>query len=102
MIIMIKITESAIEKIKNLDKSGYYFRVFVRGGGCSGFQYGFELDDPTPDDLLINDLVLVDQISKEYLKGSILDYVKDLSGEYFILKNPNTKTTCGCGQSFSV
>src|SRR5512144_919146 len=81
-------------------------RIAVSGGGCSGFQYGFTLDDERHDDDRVFERegvgVLIDEVSLELLKGSQLDYVEDLMGSYFAIKNPNASSTCGCGSSFSV
>src|SRR5512134_2149530 len=85
---------------------GLRLRVAVSGGGCSGFQYGFTLDDERHDDDRVFERdgigVLVDEVSLELLKGSQLDYVEDLIGSYFAIKNPNASSTCGCGSSFSM
>ena len=81
-------------------------RVAVLAGGCSGFQYSFELDDsPQPDDLVIERggaKVVVDPVSLELLAGGKLDYADELMGSYFAVRNPNAKSACGCGTSFSV
>jgi iron-sulfur cluster insertion protein len=81
-------------------------RVAVSGGGCSGFQYGFTLDDARRDDDQVFERdgvgVLVDDVSLELLRGSELDFVEDLIGSYFVVKNPNATSTCGCGSSFSI
>ena len=81
-------------------------RVAVSGGGCSGFQYGFSIDDMRRDDdrEFARDgvSVLIDEMSLELLKGSELDFVEDLIGSYFVVKNPNATSTCGCGSSFSM
>ena len=81
-------------------------RVSVSGGGCSGFQYGFSLDNQQNDDDRIVERdgvgVLIDEVSLELLKGSQLDFVEDLIGSYFVVKNPNASSTCGCGSSFSL
>ena len=81
-------------------------RVAVLAGGCSGFQYKFELDShPQPDDLIIergSARVLVDSVSMDLLSGSELDYADELMGSYFAVRNPNAKSACGCGTSFSV
>jgi len=104
----ITLTNSASERIVsvlNKDKSSK-FRVYVTGGGCSGFQYGFKFDDDQAfDDDVIdfgNFQVLIDSLSYPYLFGSTLDFVEDLSGAKFVINNPNAKTTCGCGESFTV
>ncbi len=109
----INISESASLKIKEImmEEEGVpnpqgFLRVFVQGGGCSGFQYGFTLDDiKNEDDFIItNDTVslLVDSMSAQYLQGAEVDYRDDLNGAQFIIKNPNAVSTCGCGSSFSV
>ncbi len=81
-------------------------RVAVSGGGCSGFQYGFSLDDSqTQDDLVVERdgvEVLVDTTSMDLLRGAVLDYVEDLVGSAFQIKNPNATSSCGCGNSFAV
>lgn len=81
-------------------------RVYIMGGGCSGFSYGFMFDDKDKegDSVVINDDVtlVVDPMSYQYLVGSTVDYLEDLQGSRFIISNPNAKTTCGCGSSFSV
>ncbi len=82
------------------------FRVAVSGGGCSGFQYGFSIDDVRREDdreFAYDGVgVLIDEMSLELLKGSELDFVEDLIGSYFVVKNPNAASTCGCGSSFSL
>lgn len=104
----ITLTDSASKRILDVlgeDKSTQ-FRVYVTGGGCSGFQYGFKFDDDQAfDDDVIdfgNFKVLIDSLSYPYLYGSTLDFVEDLSGAKFVINNPNAKTTCGCGESFTV
>ena len=81
-------------------------RVAVSGGGCSGFQYGFTLDDQQHDDDRVFEHdgvgVVIDEVSLDLLKGSQIDFVEDLLGSYFVVKNPNASSTCGCGSSFSV
>ena len=104
----INVTESAQKRIQNLlpEYESNAFRVYVTGGGCSGFQYGFKFDSEEAFDDDVIDFghfrVLLDSLSYPYLYGSELDYVEDLSGAKFIIKNPNAKTTCGCGESFTV
>ena len=104
----ITLTNSASKRILSVlqeDKSSK-FRVYVTGGGCSGFQYGFKFDSETAfDDDIIdfdNFSVLLDSMSYPYLYGSTLDFVEDLSGSKFVINNPNAKTTCGCGESFTI
>jgi iron-sulfur cluster insertion protein len=104
------LTDSAMSRIANVmsanDELGTKFRVYVTGGGCSGFQYGFKFDSETAfDDDIIdfdNFSVLLDSMSYPYLYGSTLDFIEDLSGSKFVIKNPNAKTTCGCGESFTI
>ena len=105
----INVTKNALKRILDVIKkdsnSSLNFRVFVTGGGCSGFQYGFKFDDDVAfDDDVIqfdNFSILVDSMSYPYLYGSTLDFVEDLSGSKFVINNPNAKTTCGCGESFT-
>ena len=106
----IDLTENALKRILDVIKNDYNsssnFRVFVTGGGCSGFQYGFKFDDDVAfDDDVVefeNFTVLLDSMSYPYLYGSTLDFVEDLSGSKFVINNPNAKTTCGCGESFTI
>ncbi len=104
----ITVTESAKTRILNLvEKSdSNKFRVYVTGGGCSGFQYGFKFDQEIAfddDEINFTDFsVVLDSLSYPYLYGSTLDFVEDLSGSKFVINNPNAKTTCGCGESFSI
>lgn len=104
----ISTTNNAVKRIRSVIDSSKdsNFRVYVTGGGCSGFQYGFKFDnDIAFDDDVINcgDFsLLIDSMSYPYLYGSTLDFVEDLSGAKFVIKNPNAKTTCGCGESFTV
>ena len=106
----IVITDSAARRIGALiaaeNRPGVKLRVSVSGGGCSGFQYGFALDDKSEDgDILIERdgvQVVVDDMSLMYVLGSELDFVEDLTGSYFRVKNPNASSSCGCGSSFSI
>ena len=104
----ITLSSNAVKRIQTLlpNQESNYFRVYVTGGGCSGFQYGFKFeDDPAGDDDVINFkdfTILLDSLSYPYLHGSTLDYVEDLSGSRFLVTNPNAKTTCGCGESFTI
>ncbi|KMQ77751.1 putative iron binding protein from the HesB_IscA_SufA family [Candidatus Burkholderia pumila] len=103
-------TDAAADRVKQLiDEEGnpdLKLRVFVQGGGCSGFQYGFTFDeDVNGDDTVMNKAgvqLLVDAMSYQYLVGAEIDYKDDLNGAQFVIKNPNATTTCGCGSSFSV
>jgi iron-sulfur cluster insertion protein len=102
-------TDSAADKVKQLvDEEGnpeLKLRVFVQGGGCSGFQYGFTFDEVINDDdtqMAKNGVtLLIDAMSLQYLGGAEIDYKEDLQGAQFVIKNPNATTTCGCGSSFS-
>ena len=96
------LTEQAKNKANSLKDGDKLLRVYVHGGGCSGFQYGFGLEEQQPDDTCIDNLVLVDSLSYSYVVGSVLDYVEDIMGSTFQLKNPNAVGTCGCGVSFTV
>lgn len=106
---MIEITESATIKIADIlteeNNPKSKIRVFVQGGGCSGMQYGFTIDEEqNEDDFEITAgsiSVLVDSISAQYLENASIDYVEDLYGSQFKITNPNAQTTCGCGSSFS-
>ncbi len=104
------LTDSAARKVKELideeNNPALMLRVFVSGGGCSGFQYGFTFDEhANEDDSRINKdgvTLLVDPMSFQYLAGAEIDYTEGLDGAQFVIKNPQAKTTCGCGSSFSV
>jgi len=106
----ITITESAATKITDIiideNNPAVKLRMFVQGGGCSGFSYGFTLDEvKNEDDWEISagsSSVLVDAMSAQYLEGAIVDYKEDLMGSSFSIKNPQAVSTCGCGSSFSV
>ncbi|TDJ45096.1 MAG: iron-sulfur cluster insertion protein ErpA [Gammaproteobacteria bacterium] len=103
-------TDSAARKVGSLirdeDNPNLKLRVFVAGGGCSGFQYGFTFDEDMQDGdaEIVNQGVtlLVDPMSIQYLMGAEVDYKDDLEGAQFVIRNPNAATTCGCGSSFSV
>jgi iron-sulfur cluster insertion protein len=102
-------TDSAAAKVKELiDEEGnadLKLRVFVQGGGCSGFQYGFTFDEAVNEDdmqVVKNGVtLLIDAVSLQYLTGAEIDYKEGLEGAQFVIKNPNATTTCGCGSSFS-
>jgi len=106
---MITITASAINKVRDLlieeKLPNGALRMFVKGGGCSGYQYGFTFDEEiTEDDFVIendNIKVIVDMISSQYLQGATLDYKEEKFNSQFIISNPNAKSTCGCGSSFN-
>jgi iron-sulfur cluster insertion protein len=94
------------ELIQEEDNPDLMLRVFISGGGCSGFQYGFTFDEKTEDgDSSVENqgvTLVVDPMSVQYLMGAEIDYKEDLQGAQFIIRNPNAATTCGCGSSFSV
>ena len=106
----VSFSKAAAAKVKLLaDEEGnedLKLRVFVTGGGCSGFEYGFTFDeDMEEDDTSIEEqgvVLLVDALSFQYLVGAEIDYMEDLQGSRFVVKNPNAATTCGCGNSFSI
>lgn len=103
------LTPAAVKKVQQLiteeGDPNLALRVYIQGGGCAGFQYGFGFDTKVkPDDTIIGKegiRVLVDSMSLQYLMGATVDYVKNLQGEHFVVINPNANTTCGCGSSFS-
>ncbi|MFI4956880.1 MAG: iron-sulfur cluster insertion protein ErpA [Gammaproteobacteria bacterium] len=103
-------TDAAARKVKQLiDEEGnpnLKLRVYITGGGCSGFQYGFTFDEVAkPDDWVVENQgvsLLVDALSYQYLAGAEIDYSEGIEGAHFIIRNPNAETTCGCGSSFSV
>lgn len=102
-------TDSAAHKVAGLiqeeGNDNLKLRVYISGGGCSGFQYGFTFDEDVNEDdtQIIKDgvTVLIDSMSIQYLSGAEIDYKEDLSGAQFVIRNPNATTTCGCGSSFS-
>jgi iron-sulfur cluster insertion protein len=114
-------TDACAQKVWDLiveeqDNEGLKLRVYIQGGGCSGFQYGFMFDTEIRDDDHIEEKsimgpadevlgtvkLLVDSLSIQYLLGADIDYREDVAGSQFVIRNPNAKTTCGCGSSFSV
>lgn len=106
----INFTNAASLKVKELIEeekdNSLNLRVYITGGGCSGFQYAFAFDNKIKEDDITftkNSVCLVvDSISFQYLVGADVDYKDDIDGSYFVIRNPNAKTTCGCGSSFSV
>ncbi len=103
-------TSAAAGRVRELmddeDSEDLKLRVFITGGGCSGFQYGFTFDeDVDDDDSKVNTdgvTLLIDPMSMQYLDGAEIDYKEDFQGAQFVIRNPNAATTCGCGSSFSV
>ena len=110
MSVPLNFTDNAARKVKELideeNNPNLMLRVFITGGGCSGFQYGFTFDEAVQDgDTQIQKggvTMLVDPMSFQYLMGAEIDYQEGLNGAQFVIKNPNAKTTCGCGSSFGV
>ena len=107
---LLEFSDSAVAKLKSLQEEegnpALMLRVAVYGGGCSGFQYTFSLDEETkPDDRTVEKdgaTLVIDQKSYQYLAGSEVDYVDGLEGAMFVVNNPNATSTCGCGASFSI
>jgi iron-sulfur cluster insertion protein len=109
----VNFTENAAAKVYELIQEEGNFnlklRVYVTGGGCSGFQYGFTFDEEVaPEDTVVTRKLssadvqlLIDPLSFQYLVGAEIDYKQDIEGEQFVIRNPNAKTTCGCGSSFT-
>ena len=105
MIKEINFTKKALERINQLisgKPSGTFFRIAVKGGGCSGFKYDFSFEKNIEDDDLKHNNIIVDKNSLEKLKGSEVDFSQELIGESFKISNPQTKSSCGCGVSFSL
>lgn len=106
----INLTARAVNKVRELveeeENPSLKLRVYITGGGCSGFQYGFSFEDTAAEDDTVIErdgiAVLVDPMSFQYLVGSEVDYTEGLEGSRFIINNPNAATTCGCGASFSI
>lgn len=106
----VNFTDNAANKVKNLlaeeNNPELKLRVYITGGGCSGFQYGFTFDPAVnEDDTKVEKegvMLLIDSMSFQYLAGAKIDYLEDLSGARFVIENPNATTTCGCGSSFGV
>ncbi|CEG56739.1 iron-sulfur cluster insertion protein ErpA [Legionella fallonii] len=108
----ISAADKVAELIKEEDNFNLNLRVFITGGGCSGFQYGFSFDEQVNEDDTVVEQhcsdgdttvkLLVDSMSYQYLHDAEIDYVQGIQGEQFIIRNPNAKTTCGCGSSFSM
>ena len=108
---VIQISDGAVNKILSLaesedDTNNLNLRVYVTGGGCSGFQYGFSFDKviDEEDTCITKDgaNLVIDSLSLQYLEGCTVDYTEDLMGSKFVITNPNATTTCGCGESFSI
>ncbi len=105
MIKEIKFTDNALKQINHLLSSkdkGSFFRIAIKGGGCSGFQYEFTFDKFKAEDDLSFENILIDKTSADLLKGSEVDFVSELIGTQFKISNPQSKSSCGCGVSFSI
>jgi iron-sulfur cluster insertion protein len=106
----LQFTQAAARKVRELmleeGNPALKLRVYIQGGGCSGFQYGFSFDEESQDDDLAVQTdgvtLIVDPVSLQYLSGAEVDYSESLQGAQFVIRNPNAKTTCGCGSSFAV
>ena len=106
----LEFTAAAAHKVSELiaedGNTGLKLRVYIQGGGCSGFQYGFSFEDHCEQDDIVVErdgvTLLVDPLSLQYLMGAEVDYRESLQGAQFVIRNPNAKTTCGCGSSFAV
>ena len=106
----IELTKAAANKIKELiseeENQNLKLRVYITGGGCSGFQYGFAFEDEFEEEDIVFEQngvsLLVDPMSMQYLQGAKVDYSEDISGAQFVIDNPSAQTTCGCGSSFSI
>ena len=103
---MLNVTANAADQIKEIlldEPSGKYVRAFVKGGGCSGFNYGFTIEETKEEDDFEIGQLIVDSMSMQYFNEATIDFTQDkLKGSQFVITNPNAKSTCGCGSSFSV
>ncbi len=102
-----KVTSRAFERLAEIGAAGdgKALRIAVEGGGCSGFQYDIALDEPRPDDLILEgsgQKVVVDQVSLPFLSNAVIDFSEELIGARFVINNPNASSSCGCGTSFSM
>ena len=101
----IEFTDRAKEQIKNIvskDSSNKFFRITVKGGGCSGFKYNFSFDNKVKKEDIVFDNAIIDKDSLEIISGSIIDFKKEMIGESFSIDNPKASSSCGCGLSFSI
>ena len=94
--------KSQIDKIINEDDLKKFFRITVKGGGCSGFKYDFTFDNKINSDDIVFDKTIIDKPSLDIIAGSVVDFKKEMIGESFVINNPKAKASCGCGLSFSV
>lgn len=102
--IRVTVTENANNKITTILKSSEFIRLYIQGGGCSGFQYMFDVvSEKEEDDIQVpGSRLLIDPLSYQYIEDSQIDYTSDILGSKFIVNNPQATTTCGCGQSFTL
>ena len=101
----IEFTNRALDQIKkiiNSDQSKNFFRITVKGGGCSGFKYDFSFDDKVNNEDVVFDNAVIDKESLDIINGSIIDFKKEMIGESFVIENPKASSSCGCGLSFSI
>ena len=101
----IEFTNRALDQIKkiiNSDQSKNFFRITVKGGGCSGFKYDFSFDDKVNNEDVVFDNAVIDKESLDIINGSVIDFKKEMIGESFVIENPKAASSCGCGLSFSV
>ena len=105
MIKEIKFTDKALAQVRNLlssKKPGTFFRISVKGGGCSGFKYSFSFDNRVKENDVLFEKTVIDKMSLDIISGSTIDFKKELIGETFVINNPKASASCGCGLSFSV
>ena len=98
-------TESAANQAKVIlasEEDGLQLRCFIQGGGCSGFQYKWDMVDEEKDGIVIEDILVVDKIAEMFVLGCTVDYVREFGGSYLKVVNPNAKASCGCGESFAI
>ena len=101
----IEFTEQALEQINRItseNKTSKYFRISVKGGGCSGFKYNFSFDDRIQQNDIVFNKAIIDKSSLDIINGSIIDFKKEMIGDSFVIKNPKASSSCGCGLSFSI
>ena len=104
MIKKINFTKEALNEINKITQTGEkkYFRITVKGGGCSGFKYNFGFDENSSADDVVFDNTIIDKDSLEIISGSVVDFKKEMIGESFVITNPKATASCGCGLSFSI
>tara|TARA_Y100000768_G_C23861943_1_gene626142 strand:+ start:642 stop:956 length:315 start_codon:yes stop_codon:yes gene_type:complete len=100
----LEFTDSALNQIKKItqNQEKKYFRISVKGGGCSGFKYNFSFDDAKNKDDIVFNQAVIDKVSLDIISGSTIDFKKEMIGESFSIRNPKASSSCGCGLSFSV